>query len=100
MCQVLYILPSNKRLGVVAELMRISKNTIIADFNTPLPRNVLGITIRLLQPILGRSHYDNYKSYLTSGGITGILKTAGLELKIAQRFTFKHNCQQIVVLAK
>ena len=97
-CQVIYILPSNKRLEVITELMRIGKNTIVVDFNTPLPRNVLGVAIRLLQPTVGRSHYNNFKSYLDSGGITGILKRAGLDSKIAQRFTFKHNCQQIVVL--
>ncbi len=99
MCNVLYILPLNKRLEVLAELMRIGKNTIVVDFNNPLPRNLLGIIIRLLQPTLGRHHYDNFKSYLASGGITGILEKAELESKIVQRFAFKNNCQQIVLLA-
>ncbi|MFC1925352.1 class I SAM-dependent methyltransferase [Chloroflexota bacterium] len=100
MCQVFYMLPSNKRLEVLAELMRIAKNTIIVDINAPLPNNLLGLAIRILQPILGRSHYDNFKSYRASGGITGILKSAGLESNISRGFTFKHNCQQIVLLAR
>ena len=97
-CQVIHELPSDNRIGVINELMRVGKKTIILDSNTPLPKNPVGLVIRILDATFGRDHYENFKSYIASGGIIGILERAGLTSKITQRVIFKSNCQQIVVL--
>jgi len=98
LCQVIHELPSDNRMNVIKELMRIGKKTIILDSNTPLPKNAVGLVIRMLDATFGRDHYENFKSYIASGGIMGILERAGLTSKITQRVVFKSNCQQIVVL--
>lgn len=98
MCQVIHELPSNEQIKVLTELMRVGRKTIILDCNTPLPKNVMGLAMRLAEVFWGRDHLDNFKSYIASGGIGGVLERAGLESKIIQRFVFKRNCQQIVVL--
>jgi len=98
MCQVIHELPSDKRMNVINELMRVGRKTIILDSNTPLPKNAVGLVIRMLDATFGRDHYENFKSYIASGGIIGILERGGLTSKITQRLVFKSNCQQIVVL--
>ncbi len=98
MCQVIHELPSDKQINVINELMRVGRKTIILDSNTPLPKNVVGLVIRMIDATFGRDHYENFKSYTASGGIIGILERAGLASKITQRLVFKSNCQQIVVL--
>jgi len=100
MCQVIHELPANKQPKVISELMRIGRKTVILDANTPLPRNIVGIVIRLMDATFGRDHYDNFKSYITSGGIMGILERADLTSHIIQRLVFRRDCQHIVILAK
>jgi ubiquinone/menaquinone biosynthesis C-methylase UbiE len=99
MCQVIHELPSDKQPEVVNELMRVARKTIILDSSTPLPKNAVGLVIRMMDATFGRDHYDNFKSYLVSGGIDGILKRAGVKSKVIDRLVFNKNCQQIVVLA-
>jgi hypothetical protein len=79
--------------------MRVARKTIILDSNTPLPKNAVGLVIRMMDATFGRDHYDNFKSYLASGGIDGILERAGLKSKVIDRLVFNRNCQQIVTLA-
>ena len=98
-CQVIHELPTDKQINVINELMRVGRRTIILDSNTPLPKNPVGIVIRMLDATFGRDHYENFKSYIASGGIVGILERGELTSKITQRFVFKSNCQQIVVLS-
>ncbi len=98
MCQVIHELPSANQINVINELMRIGRKTIILDSNTPLPKNPVGLVIRMLDATFGRDHYENFKSYIASGGIIGILERAGLTSRITQRVVFKSNCQQIVLL--
>jgi ubiquinone/menaquinone biosynthesis C-methylase UbiE len=98
MCQVIHELPEDKRINVIKELMRVGRKTIILDSNIPLPKNVVGLVIRMIDATIGRDHYDNFKSYISSGGIIGILERSGLTSHITQRIVFKSNCQQIVLL--
>jgi ubiquinone/menaquinone biosynthesis C-methylase UbiE len=99
MCQVIHELPQDKQPKVVNELLRVAIKTIILDSNTPLPKNAVGLVIRMMDATFGRDHYDNFKSYLASGGIDGILERAGLKSKVIDRLVFNKNCQQIVTLA-
>lgn len=99
MCQVIHEIPADKQPKVISEVMRIARRTVILDSNTPLPKNILGIAIRMTDATFGKDHYDNFKSYIASGGIMGILERAGLTSNIIERLICRRNCQQIVVLA-
>ena len=98
MCLVIHELPADKRIDAIKELMRVGRQTIILDSNTPLPKNPVGLTIRMIEATFGRDHYANFKTYISTGGIIGILERAGLKSKITRRVVFRNNCQQIVVL--
>ena len=98
-CLVIHELPSDKQLDVIKELMRVGRRTIILDSNTPLPMNFVGLFIRAIEATFGRDHYENFKTYISSGGIIGILERAGLLSNIIQRIVFRSKCQQIVVLS-
>jgi ubiquinone/menaquinone biosynthesis C-methylase UbiE len=100
MCQVIHEMPADKQPKVIAELMRIGKKTVILDSNTPLPKNIVGMVVRMTDATIGRDHYNNFKSYIASGGIMGILERAGLTSYIVQRLIFRRNCQQIVTLSR
>jgi ubiquinone/menaquinone biosynthesis C-methylase UbiE len=100
MCQVIHEMPPDKQPKVIGELMRIGRKLLILDANTPLPKNIVGMFIRLIDATLGRDHYDNYRSYIASGGVMGILERAGLTANVVQRLIFRSGCQQIVVLAR
>lgn len=99
LCQVIHELPQDMQFNVIRELIRVGRKTIVLDSNTPLPKNAVGLVIRMMDSTFGRDHYDNFKSYIASGGLMGILERAGLISKIIQRFVFRHNCQQIIMLA-
>ena len=100
MCQAIHEVPAEKQVAVISELMRIAGKAIILDSNTPLPKNYVGLVIRLMDATIGRDHYDKFKSYIASGGIMGILERAGLTSNVVQRVTFRRNGLQFVVLAR
>jgi ubiquinone/menaquinone biosynthesis C-methylase UbiE len=100
MCQVIHELPTDKQPKAVSELMRIGKKAVILDSNTPLPRNLVGIVVRLMDATFGRDHYDNFKSYIASEGIMDILDRAGLTSHIVRRLVFRSGFQHVVILAR
>ena len=100
MCQVIHEIPADKQPAVISDLMRIARRAVILDSNTPLPKNYVGLTIRFMDATFGRDHYDNFKSYIASDGLMGILKRAGLTSNIVQRLIFRRNSLQLVVLAR
>ena len=99
MCQIIHELTSNEQINIIKEIMRVGRKTIILDSNTPLPKNPVGFVIRMIEATIGRDHNDNFRSYISSGGIIGILERLGLTSQITRRIVFKSNCQQMVVLA-
>lgn len=99
MCQVIHELPPDKQIKVIKEIMRVGRKTLILDSNTPLPKNPVGLVIRMMDATFGKDHYDNFKSYISTGGIMGILERSGLTSQMIQRIVFKSNCQQIVILS-
>jgi SAM-dependent methyltransferase len=98
LCLVMHELPRDKRLSVISELLRVAKETVIVDSNVPLPGNITGAGIRLIEVTIGRDHYDNFRSYIADGGIAHILEQAGLSGNVAHREVFKQNRQQVVVI--
>jgi hypothetical protein len=98
MCQVIHELPLNTQLQAVSELMRLAGRTMLLDSNVPLPRNVTGLVIRMVEATFGRDHLANFKAYVAAGGVAGILEKAELQSKIVKTLVFNRDCQQLVVL--
>jgi ubiquinone/menaquinone biosynthesis C-methylase UbiE len=67
---------------IISEMKRVIKQNgalILIDYQFPLPRNVLGISARAIEYLVGGSHYQSFKDYLAHGGIEDLLKSHGLK---------------------
>jgi len=63
---------------IVSEMKRVVKQNgilIFVDFQVPLPVNISGLVVRVIEFIVGGDHYHNFKEYLRSGGIESLLNT-------------------------
>jgi len=93
---VIHELEPTDRLKLLAEALRVGTHVILFDSNVPLPWNGVGIVKRLIEITFGIDHYPHFKSYLSSGGIMGILDAYGHSLKIVERSSFAQSCNQLV----
>lgn len=62
---------------VINEATRVLKNNgylILADFNAPLLKNFSGVTIRMIEFLVGRENFKNFNNYLKIGGLDYFLK--------------------------
>jgi ubiquinone/menaquinone biosynthesis C-methylase UbiE len=88
------------RLKLLAEALRVGTHVILFDSNVPLPWNVVGIVKRLIEITFGLDHYPQFKSYLSSGGIMGILDAYGHAFRIVEYATFAQNCNRLVHITR
>jgi ubiquinone/menaquinone biosynthesis C-methylase UbiE len=93
---VIHELGPSDRLKMLGEAFRVTTNVILFDCNVPLPWNPVGIVKRLIEISFGLNHYPQFQSYLSSGGIMGILNEYGHSLRIVERSTFAQRCNQLV----
>jgi ubiquinone/menaquinone biosynthesis C-methylase UbiE len=69
------------RYQIISEMKRIVKKDgalILIDFQVPLPGNAWAVVTRVIEFLVGGSHYRGFKDYLKNGGIEDILKNHGL----------------------
>jgi SAM-dependent methyltransferase len=91
-------LPRQKQVAVLKEALRVAHRVVVVDSLTPLPRNLHGIALRLVEASGGAEHYRPFADYLATGGIPGILADCGLSASVALRSTFWHGCREVLVL--
>lgn len=83
---------------VVSEMKRVIKkegSLIFIDFQVPLPKNVWGGFVRIIESLAGGTHYRGFKDYLRHGGLEHILRAH--QLREDYRDHFKGG---IVVIVK
>lgn len=73
----LHEMPHDVRLAVVREARRISKQTVLADFNVPIPWNFQGVRSRLAEFLAGMDHFKSSMDFQKRGGLTELVKEAG-----------------------
>ncbi|MDD4923768.1 MAG: methyltransferase domain-containing protein [Dehalococcoidales bacterium] len=69
------------RSAVVSEMKRVVKkrgSLIFMDFNIPLPRNIWGMGANIVEYFAGGSHYQGFKDFKESGGLSKIVEEHGL----------------------
>lgn len=96
---LIHELPMPHQLRVLQEALRVAGRIIVIDSAAPLPMNAGGIGIRLVEATFGREHNPNFKSFLSAGGIGGILKASALPVKVEHRSVFWRNCREVVVVS-
>jgi ubiquinone/menaquinone biosynthesis C-methylase UbiE len=87
-----------QQVRVLKEALRVAKRVIIIDAISPLPKNLGGIGIRIVEGTFGHEHQGNFKAFLTTGGIAGILKESTLAINVEHRSIFWRNCREAVVV--
>jgi SAM-dependent methyltransferase len=88
-----------QRLRVLDEAFRVGQHVILFDSNAPLPWNFVGIVKRSIEIFFGLDHYPQFRSYLASGGILGILEESGHSENILDQSTYSQGCNQLVLVS-
>lgn len=96
---IIHELDPDPQRKLVSEAYRVAQQVVMVDSNSPLPWNVIGIAKRVIEIGFGFEHYPQFRSFISSKGIMGVLKSADLDAKITARETFSHGCQQVVVIS-
>jgi ubiquinone/menaquinone biosynthesis C-methylase UbiE len=97
---LMHELPRSQQTRVLKEALRVAGMGIIIDSVAPLPKNVGGIGIRIVEGTFGRDHNQHFKNFLTTGGIRGIWEDMGLPIDIVHRSVFWRNCREMVMVTK
>ena len=69
------------RYQIISEMKRVVKPDgalILIDYQVPLPWNVWAASARIIEFLVGGSHYQGFHDYLANGGLEDILKNHGL----------------------
>jgi len=78
MSQVLHENPADERVVILQEARKVARQSIIADYTAPLPRNIYGMIIKCVESLAGSEHTINFKSWQLSGGIDHFMANQGL----------------------
>jgi SAM-dependent methyltransferase len=97
---MIHELMPEQRLRVLEEALRVGSHVILFDSSAPLPWNLVGVFKRFIEISFGLDHYPQFRSYLSSGGIEGILEAAGRSESITDRATFSMGCNQLFHVSK
>jgi ubiquinone/menaquinone biosynthesis C-methylase UbiE len=88
------------RHAVVSEMKRVVKPEgalLFMDFNVPLPKNIQGIGANIVEYFAGGEHYQGFKQFKESGGISNIVAEHGL---MAEKTRYFNSGMVVVVKAK
>jgi len=88
------------QVQALKEALRVARKLIIADSAVPLPGNINGFQILLAEFIFGRDHWPDFKSFLSVGGILGVLKESNLSYKIEHQSVFWNSSREIVLVER
>lgn len=99
MLMFMHELLRTQQLCVLKEALRVADKVIIIDAVTPLPKNAGGIGIRIVEKTFGHDHNPNFKSFIATGGIRGIIEESGLPIQIEHSSVFWRNCREIIVVS-
>lgn len=95
---LLHEIVRDQQILVLNEALRLSRKVIVVDSQTPLPRNLHGLALRIVEASGGAGHYHPFAAYLAAGGIGGILADSRVRASVAERAVFWHGCREMVVL--
>ena len=97
---LMHELPRPQQLRVLGEALRVAKKSVIIDSFSPLPMNVGGMGIRIVEAVFGRNHNRHFKNFLATGGIEGLVKDWPSPVTMGYRHVFWHSCRQVVVVSR
>ena len=93
-------LPMPQQALVLKEALRVANRVIIIDAVTPLPTNIGGIAIRVVEATFGHDHDPNFRAFLATGGIGGIIHRLDMPVSVEHSSVFWRKCREAVVVSK
>lgn len=69
-----------RREEILNLLSAHANKIIVVDYISPHPRTFTGIVNRVVEFLAGRTHYNNFRSYLRAGGLKGLSEKTGLNI--------------------
>lgn len=96
---LMHELATPQQVCVLKEALRVATKAIIIDSISPLPKNAGGIGIRIVEGTFGHDHNQNFKVFLATGGIAGILKESALAITVEHRSIFWRKCREAVLVS-
>ncbi len=97
---VMHELPTSQQARVLREALRVANRGIIADAVSPLPWNVGGIGIRLVEATFGHDHNPHFRSFLANGGISGLIRRLDEPVSVESSSVFWRDCRQAMVVSR
>lgn len=97
---LLHELSRDHQARVLHESLRLAPRVIAVDSKAPLPRNLHGLALRVVEALGGPGHYRTFAEYLAAGGFDGILADARVRACVIDRSVFWHGCRERLVLER
>jgi len=69
---------------ILAEMGRIAKRVIVADYNCPMGRNLPAALAWSIEYMAAGDHYRNFRIYMKNGGMPWLAGQAGIEMKASE----------------
>ena len=85
------------RHQVITGCLKLTDQVILADYVAPLPRNILGWILNLIELGAGKRHYAHFKDWQKRGGINGFIKQE--DLNVAMRKPWQYNIVETVIIS-
>jgi ubiquinone/menaquinone biosynthesis C-methylase UbiE len=73
--------PEDLAVKILMEMKRIAGKVVIADYNSPLPRNFSGSVACGIERIARGDHYRNFRNFMSRGGLNWFTGKAGLTVR-------------------
>lgn len=100
MTNIIHELMPDDQLKMLQEGFRVGRNMILFDSFVPLPWNAVGMVKRLIEVLFGADHYPQFRTYMASGGIMGILEASGYSSRIVDQSILAWGCNHLVLVSK
>lgn len=76
---VIHEMPEAERIKFLFEVKDVSNQIIIGDYLAPQRKTIWGILNEIVEYLAGKDHYNNFKNFLSNGGIDFLIAEAGLQ---------------------
>jgi len=93
---VIHEMDKEDRIEILNEMKEVANKIIIGDYIVPTPSTFMGKVNVIVEYLAGTEHYNNFKSFVKSGGLISLVKDANL--KLVQEIRNKPRTAHLVVV--
>ena len=77
---VIHEVDEKDRIALLQALASSTRNLIMVDYLVPQPESARKILNEIVEFVAGRTHYRNFKSFVSGNGLIGLAERAGLHI--------------------